>query len=89
MSNDQTSTNQTARQAYAKRSADIARLIDVLQMELDAHAKRAALAKNNWFYPGDLDRVRGELIDLVSSMSGLPRDMVEDFLAESDAADAN
>lgn len=83
------STNQTASQAYAKRRSDIARLLDVLQMELDAHAKRAALAERHWSYPDDLDRVRNGLVDLVAFMSGYDREEVEDFLAEADVADAN
>jgi len=84
-----TTTNETASQAYAKRRSDIARLIDVLQMELDAHAKRAALADTHWGYPGDLGRIREGMIELVMSMSGMERERIEDFLAEADAADAN
>jgi hypothetical protein len=84
-----TATNETASQAYAKRRSDIARLIDVLQMELDAHAKRAALADKHWGYPGDLGRIREGLIELVMSMSGMERERIEDFLAEADDADAN
>jgi hypothetical protein len=84
-----TTTNETASQAYAKRRSDIARLIDVLQMELDAHAKRAALAEKHWGYPGDLGRIREGLIELVMSMSGMERERIEDFLAEADDADAN
>lgn len=84
-----TTTNETASQAYAKRRSDIARLIDVLQMELDAHAKRAALADKHWGYPGDLGRIREGLIELVMSMSGMERERIEDFLAETDDADAN
>lgn len=84
-----TTTNETASQAYAKRRSDIARLIDVLQMELDAHAKRAALADTHWGYPGDLGRIREGLIELVMSMSGIERERIEDFLAEADNADAN
>lgn len=84
-----TTTNETASQAYAKRRSDIARLIDVLQMELDAHAKRAALADTHWGYPGDLGRIREGLIELVMSMSGMERERIEDFLAEADDADAN
>jgi len=84
-----TTTNETASQAYAKRRSDIARLIDVLQMELDAHAKRAALADKHWGYPGDLGRIREGLIELVMSMSGMERERIEDFLAEADNADAN
>lgn len=84
-----TTTNETASQAYAKRRSDIARLIDVLQMELDAHAKRAALADTHWGYPGDLGRIREGLIELVMSMSGMECERIEDFLAEADDADAN
>ena len=84
-----TTTNETASQAYAKCRSDIARLIDVLQMELDAHAKRAALAEKHWGYPGDLGRIREGLIELVMSMSGMERERIEDFLAEADDADAN
>lgn len=84
-----TTTNETASQAYAKRRSDIARLIDVLQMELDAHAKRAALAEKHWGYPGDLGRIREGMIELVMSMSGMERERIEDFLAEADAAAAN
>ena len=84
-----TTTNETASQAYAKRRSDIARLIDVLQMELDAHAKRAALAEKHWGYPGDLGRIREGLIELVMSMSGMERERIEDFLAEADDAEAN
>ncbi len=84
-----TTTNETASQAYAKRRSDIARLIDVLQIELDAHAKRAALADKHWGYPGDLGRIREGLIELVMSMSGMERERIEDFLAEADDADAN
>lgn len=84
-----TTTNETASQAYAKRRSDIARLIDVLQMELDAHAKRAALADKHWGYPGDLGRIREGMIELVMSMSGMERERIEDFLAEADDADAN
>lgn len=84
-----TTTNETASQAYAKRRSDIARLIDVLQMELDAHAKRAALADKHWGYPGDLGRIREGMIELVMSMSGMERERIEDFLAEADDAYAN
>jgi len=84
-----TTTNETASQAYAKRRSDIARLIDVLQMELDAHAKRAALADTHWGYPGDLGRIREGMIELVMSMSGMERERIEDFLADADDADAS
>jgi len=89
MTDAKTTTNKTASQAYANRRNDIARLMHVLEMELDAHAKRAALADTHWGYPGDLGRICEGLIELVMSMSGMERERIEDFLAEADDADAN
>ena len=69
--------------AYAQRSADIARLIDTLRQELASHAKRAALAEKHWGYAGDLGSVREGLLDLVTAMSGIEREDVEEMLAEA------
>ncbi|MBX3322237.1 MAG: hypothetical protein KF757_04530 [Phycisphaeraceae bacterium] len=85
--NTQTTMHQTASQAYAKRSSDIARLIDVLQMELEAHAKRAALAEKHWGYAGDLGRIREGLIELVSALSGMDHDAINEFLDDANACD--
>jgi len=70
----------TAAETYAARANDIARLIDVLQMEVEKHAQGAKADPTNWGRVGDLGKVRGDLIDLVGFMSGMERDEVERFL---------
>jgi hypothetical protein len=72
----------TAVEAYAKHRDDIARLLDVLQMELDTHAKKAKAEPTNWGLTGDLSNVRSGLVDLVTFMSGMDADEVEEFLTE-------
>lgn len=71
-----------ARREYAKRAGDIARLIDVLQMELDKHADLAKAEATCWGRVGDLGKVRSDLIDTVAFMSGFEREQIEEFLAE-------
>ncbi|MCA9287807.1 MAG: hypothetical protein KDA05_04435 [Phycisphaerales bacterium] len=71
-----------ASEAYAQRRADIARLLDVLDMELDKHAAAAKADPANWGRAGDLARVRSDLIDTIAFISGMERDAVEGFLAE-------
>lgn len=85
----QTTTNETAAQRYAARRNDIARLLDVLQMELDRHAEETKADSNNarcWGRVGDLDLVRNNLIDTVAFMSGskMERADIERFLAEAE-----
>lgn len=75
---------QTAPQAYAARANDIARLLDVLQMELEKHADCAKADPTNWGRVGDLGHVRGDLINLVTFLSAMETDEVERFLAESE-----
>ena len=71
-----------ARDAYQARRSDIARLMDVLQMELDKHADAAKADPKNWGRVGDLGKVRSDLIEMVSFMSQMDREAVESFLAE-------
>ena len=52
------------------RRNDIARLMDVLQMELDKHAEAAKADPTNWGFTGDLGKVRSDLIDLVGFSAG-------------------
>ena len=83
MKTNGTNTHETnARDAYQARQSDIARLIDVLQMELDKHADAAQADAKCWGKVGDLGKVRSDLIDLVGFMSGMDREAVEGFLAE-------
>ena len=74
----------TAAETYAARQNDIARLMDVLQMELDKHAEAAKSDARNWGRTGDLGKVRSDLIDLVGFMSGMDRDHVEAFLNDAE-----
>ena len=75
-------TDRTAAQTYAANRADIARLLDVLDMELAKHAEAANASPADWGRPGDLARVRSDLIETVAFLSGMDRAMVEGFLAE-------
>lgn len=72
----------TAAQMYAARRNDIARLLDVLAMELDKHDERAKADPTNWGITGNLGKVRSDLMDTVAFLSGMDREDVERFLAE-------
>lgn len=73
---------QTPSQAYQERANDIARLIDVLQMELEKHAQGHAAQPKRWDIVGDLGKVRSDLIDTVGFLAGMERHEMEAFLAE-------
>ena len=75
-------SRQTAAEAYAQRRGDIARLLDVLDMELARHAEAAQAKPADWGFAGSLGKVRSDLIDAVAFLSGRERDDVEAFLAE-------
>jgi hypothetical protein len=70
----------TAAETYSARRNDIARLLDVLNMELDRHDERAKADPRTWGLPGNLGKVRSDLIDLVGFISGMEREEVERFL---------
>ncbi len=74
----------TATEAYAARRNDIARLMDVLQMELDKHAEGAKADPRNWGFAGSLGKVRGDLIDLVGFLSNMDPENVEAFLNDAE-----
>ena len=73
-----------AAETYAARRGDIARLMDVLQMELDKHAEAAKADPRNWGFAGSLGKVRSDLIDLVGFLSNMDREHVEAFLADAE-----
>jgi hypothetical protein len=77
--NDATPNAQVTYQAHAN---DIARLIDVLEMELQKHADAAQAETKNWAKVRDLGKVRSDLIEMVEFMSGMDRQTIENFLAE-------
>lgn len=74
----------TAAETYAARRNDIARLMDVLQMELDKHDAEQKTDPRNWGCVGDLDTVRGDLINLVGFMSNQDPEEVEAFLNDAE-----
>ena len=78
---NQKMTETSAAASYQAKANDIARLIDVLQMELDKHANSAKADEKNWGHAGDLGKVRSDLIELVSFISGMDQDNIEAFLA--------
>ncbi len=77
-------TEPTAAETYAARRSDIARLLDVLEMELNKHDERAKADPRNWGLPGNLGKVRSDLIDLVGFMSGMERERIEEFLRDAE-----
>jgi hypothetical protein len=79
-----TKPESTAAETYAARRNDIARLLDVLEMELDKHDERAKADPRTWGLPGNLGKVRSDLIDLVGFMSGMDRAHVEAFLNDAE-----
>ena len=81
-SHAQANAQPTAAEAYAAKAKDIARLIDVLQMELDKHETLTQGDSKNWGRVGDLEKVRQDLIETVSFLSGMERRRIEEFLAE-------
>ena len=79
-----TKTEPTAAQTYAARQNDIARLMDVLQMELDKHAEGAKADPRNWGFAGSLGKVRSDLIDLVGFLSNMDPEHVVTFLNDAE-----
>ena len=77
-------TEPTAAETYTARRSDIARLLDVLEMELDKHDERAKADPLNWGITGNLGKVRSDLIDLVGLMSGMERERIEEFLRDAE-----
>lgn len=75
-------TNKTAIETYNARRADVARLTDVLEMEMIKYDERAKAEPKRWDYAGTMDYVRTTLIDLVAGLSKVDRDEIERFLSE-------
>lgn len=73
----------TAIESYTARRADVARLIDVLDMELTKYDERVKAKPDTcWDQAGTMDYVRTTLIDLVEGLSGTERGEIERFLSE-------
>lgn len=59
---------QTAAERYADQRNDIAVLMDCVQMEIDAHAERAAAKPTDWGYVGDMGRIRESMRDILQTL---------------------
>ena len=59
---------QTAAERYADQRKDIAVLMDCIQMEMDAHAERAAAKPTDWGYVGDMGRIRESMRDILQTL---------------------
>lgn len=74
--------NKTAAETYAARRHEVARLMDVLEMELKKYDDQAAASPKDWSFAGTMGFVRESLIDLVAGLSGIERSEIERFLSE-------
>ncbi|MBX3387179.1 MAG: hypothetical protein KF768_11460 [Phycisphaeraceae bacterium] len=81
--NDASQTQRTATSAYAAARNDIARLLDVLDMELAKHDERAKADAKNWGFAGNLQKLRCDLVDAVAFIAGMDRNEVEAFLDDA------
>ena len=59
---------QTAAERYADQRRDIAVLMDCIQMEIEAHAERAAEKPADWGYVGDIGRVRESMRGVLQTL---------------------
>jgi hypothetical protein len=82
MKNENANTKPTAIETYRQRREDIARLLDILDMELARFGERAEAEPKDWGFAGTMGHVRSELIDLVEHLSGIERERIEETLAE-------
>lgn len=76
-------TEPTSSEAYAARRNDIARLMDVLQMELDKHDAAAKDSPRDWGFAGSLGKVREDLKNTVAFLSNMDPEQVEAFLNDA------
>ena len=74
----------SAAEAYSARRADIARLLDVLDMELARHDERAKADPRNRGFAGNLGKVRSDVMDTVAFLSGMERSDIERFLDDAE-----
>jgi len=77
-------TPASAAVAYTAKRGDIARLVDVLGMELDKHDERAKADPKNWGFTGNMNKVRSDLIEMVGFLSGMDAETIEKFLDEAE-----
>ncbi len=67
--------------AHASARTDIARLLDILQMELERSTRTAT---PDWTLVAELQKVRHDLIGVVGFVTGIDRAEVEEFLNDAE-----
>lgn len=80
--NQSTQKKPTSVDTYDAHASDIARLIDVLQMELKKHQEDKFAPRRGWGLVGEVAKVRSDLIQTVSFISGIEPERIEEFLAD-------
>lgn len=73
----------TASEVYAARRGDVARLLDVLEMELTKHDEKISANPKAWGLTGNLEKMRSDLIDLVAFAANMERERIEEFLDDA------
>ena len=66
------------KKAYDETKADIANLLGWFECEMDKQP-----ANLNWGHVGSLEKVRGDLTETLSFISGIETNMIKDGLAEA------
>jgi len=74
----------TAAETYAAHRSDIARLLDVLDMELERNDARAKDQRDNWAIVGNISKVRSDLINTIAFLGNMDRADVERFLNDAE-----
>lgn len=77
-----TAAQTNAQTTYEAHQNDIARLIDILQQEVQSHIQTTNDKPKNWGVVGELGKVRSDLIETISFISSMDRQAIESFLAE-------
>ena len=76
-------TDRLAMETYQRRAADNTILLDLLRLELSAHAEQTDPARIDWNRTGDIGHVRNELIEALMFISGRERLDIEQHLDQT------
>lgn len=76
-------SKQTAEQLYNERREEIARVMDWIECELDAHRSAAEKTPNDWSNAGDLGHVLEKLTQTLAFLSNREPEDIENLLSES------
>ena len=74
---------QTAHAIYAQHRKDITSLMLWLELELEKHRINAKGQPDNWWFPGDLELTRNQLIEALTSLSHSEQHEIQALLSEN------